>query len=174
MVTNLSSESANWILPSYPTRSTPTLPDYEQTLPNRVNREGVQNYVKSRGSLNIGDWATEGRRMSISTSTSTQPTVQERNVLEAPPPKVLGPDALRNYTKSRSSTPNLIYGDLQPPDPHHQLRVKREGRANYDKNRHTEMKTLFHNYGKLPLPTQPVPHTQGEVNFRKILDLMSL
>jgi hypothetical protein len=161
MVTNLSSESANWILPSYPTRSTPTLPDYEQTLPNRVNREGVQNYVKSRGSLNIGDWATEGRRMSISTSTSTQP-------------KVLGPDALRNYTKSRSSTPNLIYGDLQPPDPHHQLRVKREGRANYDKNRHTEMKTLFHNYGKLPLPTQPVPHTQGEVNFRKILDLMSL
>ncbi|CAF3646752.1 unnamed protein product [Adineta steineri] len=163
MAAGLSSESANWVLPSYPTTFASTLPNYEGTLPNRVNQDGVKNYIKSRGTLNIGDWATEGRRMSTSTSTFSQPIVQERNVLEAPPPKVLGPEALRNYTKSRSSTPNLIYGPLQPPDLHHQRRVKREGLANYEKNRLTEMKTLFHSYGKLPIPDQQQPRTQGEV-----------
>jgi len=163
MVTTLSSGSANWILPSRPTTSTSTLPNYEESLPIRVNREGVQNYVKNRGTFNIGNWATEGRRMS--TSTVTQPIIHEQNVLEISPPKVIGSDAMRNYTRSRSSTPNLIYGDLDPPNPHHQLRVKKEGRANYEKNHHTQMKGLFENYGKLPLPTPTLPRTQGEVNF---------
>jgi hypothetical protein len=27
------------------------------------------------------------------------------------------------------------------------------------------MKTLLHSYGKLPLPSQPVPNTQGEVKI---------
>ncbi|UJR35193.1 hypothetical protein I4U23_027960 [Adineta vaga] len=162
MEQNLSSESADWVLPSYPTTFISTLPNYEESLPHRVNRDGIKNYVKSRGTLNIGDWAIEGRRTATPRMTS-ETIIHERNGLEALPPKVIGPDALRNYTKSRSSTPNLIYGNLQPPDPHHQLRVKREGRANYEKNRSTEMKTLFHNYGKLPVPSQPLPHTQGEL-----------
>ncbi len=159
MVTNLSSESANWILPSRSTTLSTTLPNYEQSLPVRVNREGVQNYVKSQGTLNIGNWATEGRRMSTSSIT------REQSALIAPPPKVIGSDAMRNYTRNTSSTPNLIAGNLDPPNPHHRLRVKKEARANYDKNRNSQMKALIHNYGKLPLPTQPAPHTQGEVNF---------
>src|SRR5579871_921126 len=114
MVITLSSESANWVLPSYPVTLTSTLPNYEQSLPNRVNREGVTNYVKHRGTLNIGDWAVEGRRMSTS-SILSQPTVQDKNIFQAPPPKVLGPDAMRNYQRNRSSTPNLIYGNLDPP-----------------------------------------------------------
>ena len=152
MTKSLSSESANWILPSYPTTFTSTIPNYEEALPFRVNHEGAKNYVKNRGTLNIGDWATEGRRM----STSTLPINQE--------PKVLGPDALRNYTKSRCSTPNLIYGNLEAPDSHPALRVKREGRANYEKSHHSQTKTLFENYGKLPLSTPKLPNTQGEVN----------
>lgn len=151
-------DEANWVLPSQPTTFASTLPNYEQSLPVRVNREGVTNYIKNRGTLNLGDWATEGRRM----STSTTPVP---NVLEAPPPKVLGPDALQNYIKSRSSTPNLIYSNLEPPNPHHRLRVKKEGRDNYNKNHHSQMKSLLESYGKLPLPEQTQPHTQGEVNF---------
>ncbi|CAF0781639.1 unnamed protein product [Adineta ricciae] len=162
MEPDLSSESANWVLPSQPVTFTSVLPTYEDNLPHRVNREGIRNYIKSRGTLNIGDWAIEGRRPATPRVTN-EANVQERNALEAPGPKVIGPDALRNYTRNRSSTPNLIYGNLQPPDPHHQLRVKREGRVNYEKNLSTQMKSLFHNYGKLPLLDQPVPHTQGEL-----------
>ncbi|UJR10634.1 hypothetical protein I4U23_014831 [Adineta vaga] len=159
MTTGLSSESANWILPSHPSTFTSTIPNYEEAPPFRVNREGVKNYMKNRGSLNIGDWAIEGRRMST-TTTNALPNDQESILLQ---PKVLGPDALRNYTKSRSSTPNLIYGDLQPPNSHQGMRVKREGRANYEKSHHSQTKTLFENYGKLPLPTPKGPHTQGEL-----------
>lgn len=157
MTSGLSSESANWILPSYPTSVTPTVPNYDEALPFRVNNEGVKNYVKNRGTLNIGDWAIEGRRSSISSSSTTIDSHSQQQ------PKVLGPDAFRNYTRSRSSTPNLIYGTLQPPDPHHQLRVKKEGLANYERNHNSEMKGLLQNYGRMPLPSQPVPHTQGEV-----------
>ncbi len=157
MTKTLSSDSTNWIAPSNPTTFTSTLPNYDEALPFRVNREGVKNYIKNRGSLNIGDWAIEGRRM----STTTIPTEQETNL---PQPKVLGPDALRNYTKSRCSTPNLIHGYVEPTDSHHGMRVKREGRANYEKNHHSQTKTLLQNYGKLPLPAPPVPHTQGQVN----------
>lgn len=161
MTKALSSESANWILPSNPTTFTSTLPNYEEAPPFRVNQEGVKNYIKNRGSLNIGDWAIEGRRM----STTTLPVNQETTLYQ---PKVLGPDALKNYTKSRCTTPNLIYGNMSAPDPHHGMRVKREGRANYEKNHNSEMKTLLSSYGKLPLPTPTVPHTQGEVNYSLI------
>lgn len=134
-----------------------TLPNYEEAPPFRVNREGVKNYVKNRGSLNIGDWAIEGRRNSA--------TVSRNEEANLPQPKVLGPDALRNYTKGRCTTPNLIYGnDVQRPNPYHGLRVNQEGRANYEKNHRSQTKTLFENYGKLPLPTPTGPHTQGEVN----------
>ncbi|CAF1313219.1 unnamed protein product [Adineta steineri] len=158
MTTTLSSESANWILPSYPRTFTSTLPNYEEAPPFRVNHEGVKNYVKNRGSLNIGDWAIEGRRMS--TTATILSDNQQSNLVQ---PKVLGSEALRNYNKSRCSTPNLIYGDVQPPDSHHGMRVKREGQANYNKNHDSQVKTLQENYGKLPLPRQPAPHIQGEV-----------
>jgi len=157
MTKSLSSDSANWFLPSTQKTFTSTIPNYEETPPFRVNREGAKNYVKNRGSLNIGDWAIEGRRM----STTILPTNQESNL---PQPKVLGPDALRNYTKSRCTTPNLIYGDFQLPNSQQGMRVKREGRANYEKNHNSEMKNLLQNYGKLPLSTKPIPNTQGEVN----------
>ncbi|CAF2390424.1 unnamed protein product [Rotaria sp. Silwood2] len=156
MTKKFSSESADWIPESYPTTFSSTMPNFEETPPYRVNREGVQNYVKNRGSLNIGDWAIEGRRM----STTTLPINQESSL---PQPKVLGPDALRNYTKSRCSTPNLIQGNFQPPDSNYGMRVRKEGRANYEKNHNTEMKTLLENYGKLSLPIPPVPHIQGEL-----------
>ncbi|CAF4980719.1 unnamed protein product, partial [Rotaria sp. Silwood1] len=161
MTKTFSSESANWIPPSHPTTFSSTVPNFEEALPFRVNREAVQNYVKNRGSLNIGDWAIEGQRMSTTTTTTTTtaPINQESNL---PQPKVLGPDALRNYTKSRCSTPNLIHGNVQPLDSQYGMRVKKEGRANYEKNHNTEMKTLLQDYGKLSLPTPPVPHTQGE------------
>ncbi|CAF0830641.1 unnamed protein product [Rotaria sp. Silwood1] len=162
MTKTFSSESANWIPPSHPTMFSSTVPNFEEALPFRVNREAVQNYVKNRGSLNIGDWAIEGQRMSTTTTTTTTtaPINQESNL---PQPKVLGPDALRNYTKSRCSTPNLIHGNVQPLDSQYGMRVKKEGRANYEKNHNTEMKTLLQDYGKLSLPTPPVPHTQGEL-----------
>ncbi|CAF0946536.1 unnamed protein product [Adineta ricciae] len=156
MTTGLSAESANWILPSHPTTFVSTLPNYEEAPPFRVNREGVKNYMKNRGSLNIGDWAIEGRRM----STTAVPVQEESSLVQ---PKVLGPDALRNYMKSRSSTPNLIHGDLQPPNSHNGMRVKREARANYEKSHHSQTKALFENYGKLPLSTPKGPHTQGEL-----------
>jgi hypothetical protein len=163
MTANLSSESANWILPYHPATFGSIIPNYEEAPPFRVNQEGVKNYIKNRGSLNIGDWAIEGRRMSSAT-TATLPTDQESYI---PQPKVLGPDALRNYTKSRCTTPNLIYGTLQPPAAHPNMRVKREGLANYEKNKDSQMKSLIQNYGKLPLQRQPAPHTQGAVSFEK-------
>lgn len=101
-----------------------------------------------------------------SASSVGQSVVPEQYVLPIPPPKVIGSDAIRNYIRSRTSTPNLIHGDMAAPNPHHHFRVKREGRANYERNQHSQMKTLFENYGKLPLPTPPLPHTQGEVNFQ--------
>lgn len=155
MTAGLYSESGNWVLPSNSVNFTSTLPNYEEAPPFRVNREGVKNYMKNRGSLNIGDWAIEGRRMSTTVLNNQDTTLSQ--------PKVLGPDALRNYTKSRCTTPNLIYGNVQPPDPHHGLRVKREGRANYEKNHNSQIKTLLDSYGKLPLPTRTAPHTQGKV-----------
>ena len=161
MHAGLSSESANWILPSYPTTETPGLASYEEALPFRVNHEGAKNYLRNRGSLNIGGWAVEGRRPS--TAKSIAPIEQELYVAQ---PKVLGPDALRNYTKSRSTTPNLIYGTLQPAaDAHQQMRVRREGLPNYERNHNTQMKGLLENYGKSPLPAQPAPHTQGQVDL---------
>lgn len=161
MVDTLSSESGNWILPSQPPTFSSTLPNYGESLPGRVNREGVKNYVRNRGTLNLGDWATEGRRRA--TSAVAQSINAEPNAFQAPPPKVLGDDALRNYTKSRTSTPNLIGGVLDAPNPHHRFRVKKAARANYDKNQNSQMKSLLESYGKLPLPPQPAPHTQGEV-----------
>lgn len=157
MTTGLYSESENWILPANPKTFGSTLPNYEEAPPFRVNREGAKNYVKNQGSLNIGDWAIEGRRVST--------TVSNPQEINQPQPKVFGPDALRNYTKSRCTTPNLIYGNVQTPDSHHGLRVKQEGRANYERNHSSEMKNLLENYGKLPLPAPTVPHTQGEVKI---------
>jgi len=166
MTTTLPSESANWVLPSHPTTFKSTLPNYEESLPMHVRREGAGNYLKSRGTLNIGDWAIEGKRRPTSAVVEQQPTTTTaKYILEAPAPKVIGDDAMRNYIKNRSSTPNLIYGNLAPPNPHHNLRVKREGRQNYEKNHNSQMKALLHNYGKLPLPSPRAPHTQGDVNF---------
>ena len=162
MTRALSSESANWILPSHQKTFTSTLPDHEEALPFRVNREGVQNYLKNRGSLNIGDWAIEGRRMSTTTAAAANDPASY-----IPAPKVLGPDALRNYTRSRSTTPDLINGRLQPPDSRGAMRVKKEGLANYEKSHYSQTKDLMQHYGKLPQPTQPVPHTQGQVNISK-------
>jgi hypothetical protein len=156
-------ESTNWVLPTQPTTFTSTLPNYEQTLPIRVNREGVKNYLKHRGTLNIGDWATEGKR--TPRLTIAQPIIYGQNIFEGPPPKVLGADAIRNYVRSRSSTPNLIYDNVDPPREHHQMRVKKEGRANYEKNQNSQSKFLMDNYGKLSIPTLPKPNTMGEVNI---------
>jgi hypothetical protein len=156
----LSSESSNWILPSHSTTLMSTVPNYEEALPFRVNQEGVKNYMKNRGSLNIGDWAIEGQRMS-----NARANVSVDQEMYAGQPKVLGPDALRNYTKGRTTTPNLIYGNLQAPDPHHRMRVKREGMANYERGQSSQMKNLLENYGKLPPSMASVPHTQGEVNI---------
>ncbi|CAF0969174.1 unnamed protein product [Rotaria sordida] len=152
MTTTLSSESANWILPSVPTTLISTIPNYEESLPIRVNHDGIQNYIKNRGTLNLTKWAIEGKKMST-----------EHDSFPVPPPKVFGSDAMRNYTQSRGSAPNLIYGNLDPPNPHHHFRVKKEGRANYDRNHHTHMKTLLESYGKLPVPAQPMPHIKGEM-----------
>jgi hypothetical protein len=159
---DLSAESANWILPSYPTTVASTMPNYEDAPPFRVHQEGVKNYMKNRGTLNIGDWAVEGRRASrMGSMTQNEPT----NTTILTQPKVVGPDALRNYSRSRSSTPNLIHGTLQPPDSHHHhLRVRREGQANYERNHDSQLKSLLHNYGKLPRSSRPMPHAQGEVS----------
>ena len=158
MTKTLSSESANWILPSNPTSLTSTSPKYEEAPPYRVHREGVKNYLRNRGTLNIGEWAIEGKR------TTKTPLPADEEII-APQPKVLGPDALRNYTRSRCSTPNLIHGYVQPTDSEHGMRVRREGRANYERNHHSQTQALLQNYGKLPLPTPPGPHTQGQVNI---------
>ena len=172
MVTTLSSESANWILPSQPITIASTIPNYDESLPIRVNRDGISNYIKHRGTLNIGDWAIEGKR--IPEGPYAEPRVEQRNYFAAPPPKVLGYEAMQNYTRSRSSTPYLIHGDLDPPNPHHQARVKQEGRENYDKNQASQMRAMFQNYGKSPLTPQPAPNTHGEVNFQIYYILLNL
>jgi hypothetical protein len=156
-------DTTNWLLPNQPTTITSTLPNYEEALPVRVNHEGMQNYLKNRGSLNLGVWATEGKRTPI--PTISKPIIAGQNVFNVPPPKVLGNDAIRNYVRSRSSTPNLIYDNADPPREHHQMRVKKEARANYEKNQNSQSKFLMDNYGKLPIPTLPAPHTMGQVNI---------
>lgn len=163
MVETWPTERENWTLPSYPVTIASTLPNYEESLPIRVNREGVQNYLRNRGSLTLGDWSMEGRRRSV--SSARQPLPSDRPAFVAPPPKVLGADALRNYTRSRSSAPNLIGGVIDPPHPHHQYRVKPEAQKNYDRNQRTQMKVLMENYGKLTIPDPPPPHIQGQVNL---------
>lgn len=156
-------ESGNWLLPTQSTTLSSTLPNYEEALPIRVNREGMKNYLKHRGSLNLGDWATEGKR--TPKPTLAQPIIYGQNVFEGPPPKVLGADAVRNYVKSRSSTPDLIGGVVDGPRDHHKMRVKKEARDNYARNQHSESKFLMQNYGKLPIPTLPTSNTVGEVNI---------
>ncbi|CAF0938368.1 unnamed protein product [Didymodactylos carnosus] len=148
---NYTTTGGNWVL----TNEAPVVvyPDYEAPL--RVRREGINNYVKNRGSLNIGDWETEGR----------QPNASARLPPPAPP-KVFGIDATLNYTKSRGSTANLLTGYLDPPNPHQGLRVKKEGRANYEKNHDASLKTLLQNYGKLPISDRRVPNTKGEFATR--------
>ena len=168
MASVLSDESADWIFPSQPTNRTASVlsNNYDEPVPMRVHREGVQNYVKSRGTLNLGDWATEARR----TSVDRQPAL---------PPKVIGSDALRNCTRGRSSTPNLIHGILEPPDSHHCLRVKREGRMNYDRNQNSQMKSLLENYGKfrstpssiLATPRQVKSHLDPLLITKRVLSL---
>jgi hypothetical protein len=160
MTSDLSSESANWIRPSHPTTFNSTIPNYEEVPPFRLNHEGAKNYARNRGTLNIGDWATEGRRMST-------PTLPANDISTISQPKVVGPDALRNYNRSQCTTPNLIYGTVQPPDSRQGMRVKQEGRANYERNHNSEMKSLLQNYGKLPLATPPLPNTQGKVKLSK-------
>ena len=164
MTKTLSTESANWVPPSNSTSFSSTLPNYEDSLPFRVNREGVKNYVKNRGSLNIGDWAIEGRQISKTTS----PINQETNSLH---PKVVGADAFRNYTNNIHSKPHLLDGNFQPPSSPYGLRVRKEGFANYEKNHKTQMKTLLENYGKLSVPAPPLPHTQGQVKLLKTISM---
>ena len=164
MDVNFPTQAGNWVLQSQRQVAPSTVPNYEDHGPLRVNHEGVQNYLKHRGTLNIGGWAMEGRR--IPPPLSTEPFVkQQQYAFQAPPPKVLGPEAIRNYEKSRSSTPNLIGGVLDAPYSHHHHRVKREGVENYEKAHNSQMKNLLQNYGKLPISPKPLPHTQGEVNF---------
>lgn len=164
MMDALPSARGNWTLPSHPVTLTSTLPNYEESLPLRVNRDGVKNYLKNRGTLTLGDWQTESRRTSISAAAG-QRLPSEHYAFVAPPPKVLGHDALRNYTRSRSSAPNLIGGVVDPPHPHHNHRVKPEAQANYNRNHNTQMKVLMEKYGKLEPPEPPRPHTQGQVNI---------
>jgi hypothetical protein len=164
MDTTFPDKQDNWILPVRPaTASSSTVPNFEVYGPLRVNREGVRNYMKHRGTLNIGNWAIEGRRTS---SVFAQPGVEPRNAFIAPPPKVLGSEAMRNYKRSVSSTPNLLGGVVNGPHPHHNMRVKREGQANYNKAHNTQMKPLLESYGKLSVLPQPAPHTNGKVSFQ--------
>lgn len=163
MVETWPSDGGNWTLPSYPVTIASTLPNYEDSLPLRVNREGVQNYMKNRGTLQLGDQPLDYRRSSVSSART--PMRSDRFAFVAPPPKVLGADALRNYTRSRSSAPNLIGGVVEPPHPHHQFRVKPEAQKNYERNQRTQMKVLMENYGKLTPPDPPPLHIKGEVNI---------
>ena len=167
MPIGLSSESAQWILPSNPITPTPSSPTYEQALPFRVNQEGVKNYMKNRGSLNIGEWAIEGQRPSSSSVSHASPIEEPYGTQ----PKVIGPDAMRNYSRSRNSTPNLIYGALETANAHSQMRVKQEGLANYERNHNSDVKGLLQNYGKMPLLQQPIPHTQGEVIYLIVVEI---
>lgn len=163
MTKTLSSESADWIPSSNATTFLSTLPTYEDAPPFRVNREGVNNYIRNRGSLNIGDWAIEGGRMS--TTTTPRITLQENQKLKVAQPKVLGPDALKNYTKNRCTTPRFICGHDRSSDSRQNMRVRHEGRAIYEKNQNTEIKSLLENYGTLSVSAQPGPHIQGQVKF---------
>lgn len=158
----LSLESANWVTANQPDTFTSTLPTYAESLPMHVKREGVQNYIKNRGSLNLGDWAIEGRR-----SATPRMGRGEREPFDgqAIPAKVKGPEAIRNYMRSVSSTPNLLHGTLQPPNPHHGVRVRPEGQANYIQDHDSRVKILLESYGKdIPTPVPTRPHTQGEVS----------
>jgi hypothetical protein len=158
----LSSASADWVVANQPNTFTSTLPTYAKELPMHVKREAVQNYIKNRGSLNLGDWAIEGRR-----SATPRMVRSDREPFpgQAIPAKVNGAEAIQNYVRSVSSTPNLLHGNLQPPNPHHGVRVRPEGRANYIQDHDSRMKILLESYGRnIPTPGPTRPHTQGAVS----------
>jgi hypothetical protein len=160
MTDKLSAESAVWLQSVKPNTFQSTLPTYQGELPMRVNREGVRNFLKNRGSLNIGDWAIEGSDMMTPRS---QRTSRELFDGQRIPVKVVGVDAMNNHLRSVSSTPDLLHGNLQPPDPHHQMRVKPEGRASYVQDHDSRMKILMEHYGQFPLRSPTRPRTQGDV-----------
>lgn len=160
MPTGLSAESANWILPSHSTNTQMTTTSYEQPIPFRVNPEGVKNYMKNRGTLNIGEWATESRQTPKSANVNYSSEESYGNQ-----PKVIGPDAIRNMNRDRGSTPNLMSGPVEMPASHNNMRVKREGLAYYERNHNSELKDLLSNYGRSASATKPIPHTQGEVSI---------
>ena len=163
MVDYLSLKSADWVVPEEPDTFMPTLPTHVESLPMFVRREGVQNYIKNRGSLNLGDWAIEGRR-SVTPRTLTTP--QDLFVGQVIPAKVKGAEATRNFLRSVTSTPNLLHGVVESPDPHHGMRVKAEGRANYVKNHDSRVKLLLESYGSdIPSPGPLQPQIRGNVSL---------
>ena len=155
----LSSESALWIRPlvAEPTVS-PVLPTFENDRPIGVHREGFQNYLKHRGSLSLSHDLR---------NTDQRPSDEFLFRGQARSAKVLGDEARQNYLKNVTSTPQLLQSDYQPPDPHHRLRVKREGRENYVRDHDSRVKLLLENYGQISPPSTPRrPRTQGEVKTK--------
>lgn len=170
MNTKLSAESANWVRrASQPTLSS-TVPAFDNELPIGVHREGLQNYVKNRGSFSLTWNSVDASRP----ATPQTPRNLDREIFpgQARPAKVIGEEAKKNYVRNVTSTPQLLFSGLQPPDPHHRMRVKREGRENYVRDRDSRVKLLLENYGKLAPPTPTRPRTQGEVKNLFVLLLL--
>ena len=107
-MSNSSQEQTNWVLPSPSTKFASTLPNYEEALPIRVNREGVRNYLKHQGTLNIGDWATEAKPPPI--PLVSQPVNYGQNTRDRLPTQAVRSQEVQHYVRSRSAAPNLSYG----------------------------------------------------------------
>lgn len=149
----------------------------------RVKSEGQENYMKNRGSLNIGDWYQEGK-----TYQSARPV-----------PRIKSNEAKNTYIQSQGSMALNLGGYVEnEASAHKGPRVKQEGQENFFKNRGTlsfnphennhgeytppqiarvkfegndnralsqgSMGQLFGKYGRLPLDEKPVPRVKYEAN----------
>lgn len=119
----------------------------------RVRPEAFENYAKHRGSLNIGDWAEQGRDWESA----------------RPVPKVKYEVAQQAYAKNRGCMNELLTGYWEhPPIERKGPRVKKEAEHIFQKNQ-GNMNTVLHEYGK-NIPEEhhtSRAHFEGKYNVEK-------
>ena len=165
-------------IPEYDPNSTYSSP---RSAP-RVRPEAVDNYLRNRGSLNIGDWAQQSHDWQsprpapkVKYDVAQQAYNRNRGCMselltgywENPPVIRKGPritkEAYGNFLKNKGSLTNLCYNNYgkNVESETHQPKVQYEGKSNLEKNQGS-MGNLFRNYGYAPLSARPVPRVKFE------------
>jgi hypothetical protein len=142
----------------------------------RVKYEGHENYLKHRGSLNIGDWSIQSNGWESA----------------RPEPRLKYEEAKQSYIKNRGCMNELLGGYADPALERKGPRIKKEAENNFNKNKGTfhtilthekeepkiyqpkvsyegmnnritgngTVSSLFTNYGFHPLSAKPVPRVK--------------